>query len=152
MALIDSLSDYYIFVHNNIFLPSKLIDVLIFLRLCHEKAHEWNQNIYASFNRFIEGGFYPQLRRWFEARYENKTKFKCKPVFQKWYSVKYELIFQHGVGQIIHLAMPSAIHDQICFRHISHLIPAWISNYMPRKVFDEITYPFLNFNGCTVEV
>ena len=31
-------------------------------------------------------------------------------------------------------------------------IPAWISNYMTRKVWDEITYPFLNFNGCTVEV
>ena len=24
------------------------------------------------------------------------------------------------------------------------LIPAWIDNYMPRKVWDEITYPFLN--------
>ena len=23
---------------------------------------------------------------------------------------------------------------------------------MPSKVWDEITYPFLNFNGCTVEV
>ena len=32
------------------------------------------------------------------------------------------------------------------------LIPAWISNHMPSKVWDEITYPFLNFNGCTVEV
>ena len=31
-------------------------------------------------------------------------------------------------------------------------ISAWISNYMPGKVWDEITYPFLNFNGCTVEV
>ena len=29
------------------------------------------------------------------------------------------------------------------------LTPAWISNHMPRKV--EITYPFPNFNGCTVE-
>ena len=28
------------------------------------------------------------------------------------------------------------------------LIPAWISNYMANKVWDEITYPFLNFNGC----
>ena len=25
-------------------------------------------------------------------------------------------------------------------------IPAWISNYMPRKVCDESTYPFPNFN------
>ena len=32
------------------------------------------------------------------------------------------------------------------------LIPAWISNYMPSNVWDEITYPFLNFNGATVEV
>ena len=23
---------------------------------------------------------------------------------------------------------------------------------IPSKLFDEITYPFLNFNGCTVEV
>ena len=28
----------------------------------------------------------------------------------------------------------------------------WISNYIHYKVWDEITYPFLNFNGCTVEV
>ena len=27
-----------------------------------------------------------------------------------------------------------------------------MDKYMPRKVWGEITYPFLNFNGCTVEV
>ena len=35
------------------------------------------------------------------------------------------------------------------------LVPAvieWKSNHMPSKVWDEITYPFLNFNGCTIEV
>ena len=32
------------------------------------------------------------------------------------------------------------------------LIPAWISNHTPSKVRDEITYPFLNFDDCTVEV
>ena len=31
-------------------------------------------------------------------------------------------------------------------------IPAWISNYFHYKVWDKITYPFLNFNGATVEV
>ena len=31
-------------------------------------------------------------------------------------------------------------------------IPAWISNYIYYKVWDEIAYPFLNFNGATVEV
>ena len=30
------------------------------------------------------------------------------------------------------------------------LIPAWISNHMHYKVWDEITYPFLNFNGATM--
>ena len=30
--------------------------------------------------------------------------------------------------------------------------PAWISNYVPRKMWDEITYPSLNFNGCTVGI
>ena len=28
---------------------------------------------------------------------------------------------------------------------------AWISNYIHYKVWDEITYPFLNFNGVTAE-
>ena len=32
------------------------------------------------------------------------------------------------------------------------LTPVWISNHMPSKVWDEIPYPFANFNGCTVEV
>ena len=31
-----------------------------------------------------------------------------------------------------------------------NLIPAWISNYIHYKEWDEITYPFLNFNGCTL--
>ena len=32
------------------------------------------------------------------------------------------------------------------------LISAWISNHIPSKVWDEITYPFLNLNGATVEL
>ena len=36
-------------------------------------------------------------------------------------------------------------------QHGLTLIPAWISNYIHYKVWDEITYPFLNFNGATVE-
>ena len=30
------------------------------------------------------------------------------------------------------------------------LIPAWIINHMLRKVWDEINYPFIKFNGCTI--
>ena len=32
------------------------------------------------------------------------------------------------------------------------LIPAWISNYIQFKVWDEITYPFPNFSGAAIEV
>ena len=32
------------------------------------------------------------------------------------------------------------------------LIPAWICNHIHYKMWDEINYPFLNFNGATVEV
>ena len=32
------------------------------------------------------------------------------------------------------------------------VIPAWISNHMPSKVWDEIIFPLSNFNGCTVDV
>ena len=31
-------------------------------------------------------------------------------------------------------------------------IPTCIRNHMPNKMRDEITYPFPNFNSCTVEV
>ena len=38
------------------------------------------------------------------------------------------------------------------YQHGLILIPAWISNYLPNKVWDEINYPFPNFKGCTIEV
>ena len=38
------------------------------------------------------------------------------------------------------------------YQHGLTLIPAWICNHIYHKVWDEITYPFLNFNGATVEV
>ena len=34
--------------------------------------------------------------------------------------------------------------------HISTLIPAWINDRMPSKVWDEILNPFPNLNNCTV--
>ena len=30
--------------------------------------------------------------------------------------------------------------------------PSWLTNHMSSKVWDEITYPFLNFNSAIVEV
>ena len=36
--------------------------------------------------------------------------------------------------------------------NMSPLIPPWIRKHMPSNVWDEIIYPFPNFNGATVEV
>ena len=38
------------------------------------------------------------------------------------------------------------------YKHGLTLIPAWISDHILSKVWDEIIYPFSNFNDCTVEV
>ena len=38
------------------------------------------------------------------------------------------------------------------YSHGLALIPTWISNYTHYKMWDEITNPFPNFNGATVEV
>ena len=35
---------------------------------------------------------------------------------------------------------------------LGYTVPAWIGYHMPSKVWDELTYSFLNFNGCTVGV
>ena len=45
------------------------------------------------------------------------------------------------------------LHPRAPFTNIGWtLIPARISDHIPSKVWDEITYPFPNFNGCSVEV
>ena len=38
------------------------------------------------------------------------------------------------------------------YEHGLTFIPAWISNYIHYEMWDEITYPFLNVNGATVEI
>ena len=38
------------------------------------------------------------------------------------------------------------------YHHGLTLIPSWVSNYTPNKVWDEITFQFPNFDGRTVEV
>ena len=47
--------------------------------------------------------------------------------------------------------LPTAAKAHFYYHGLT-LIPAWISNYMPGKVWDGIIHPILNFNGCTVEV
>ena len=44
------------------------------------------------------------------------------------------------------------VFDVVGYEYTFALIPAWINNPVPRKVWDDITYPFQNFSGYTVEV
>ena len=64
---------------------------------------------------------------------------------------------------ICHLTWPwwSQVGCGLCTYHCvfiimvssqSNKLPAWISNHMPSKVWDQITYPFPNFNSWAVEV
>ena len=63
--------------------------------------------------------------------------------------VSYECVHLHAAMQsspIIH----TFIYTRTPFyKHGLTVISAWISNYIHYKLWDEITYPFLNFNGCT---
>ena len=38
------------------------------------------------------------------------------------------------------------------YQHGLTLIPVWIINYTHYNMWDEIAYPFINFNGATVKV
>ena len=58
-----------------------------------------------------------------------------------------------------HMLFVDMLYVEICkvvgtwcpfYKYSLTLIPARISNYIHFKVWDEITHPFLNFNGCTV--
>ena len=55
-----------------------------------------------------------------------------------------QLIVQQGPVCLLMACCPFYQHDLT-------LIPAWTNNRTHYNVWDEITYPFLNFNGATVE-
>ena len=51
------------------------------------------------------------------------------------------VVLTHHVGGLLQYRIPSETTTG-----------SWISNHMTNKVWDEITYPFPNFNGAAVEV
>ena len=42
--------------------------------------------------------------------------------------------------------------NNVTCTHWLWIRPVWVRNQMLSKAYDEITYPILNFNGCTIEV
>ena len=66
-----------------------------------------------------------------------------------WFPISFRWSTFKRTGQVSRNIMPLRV-----YKHLdgSTLIPAWISNHMPSKVWDGITHPFLNLNDCAVEV
>ena len=62
-------------------------------------------------------------------------------------------ICPHGDAAALKGMQPSQLMTRGHFySHGLTLIQTWISNHIHCDMCDEITYPFLNFNGATIEV
>ena len=70
--------------------------------------------------------------------------------------------YMHIIHNRTPLSCMSCLLVSSCFMNVAFIftskslcgltISTWISNHMPSKVWGEITYPFPNLNGFTVEV
>ena len=73
------------------------------------------------------------------------------PVMQKMFPFD-DVVINHSFADANWSVDDDVMAWKYFYWHGLTLIPAWISNYIHYNVWDEITYQFLNFNGCTVEV
>ena len=76
-----------------------------------------------------------------------------------WYCCtrKYNFSRNHYLWRSFHLDHSGISLQFNSFRDYFHyhgltLIPAWICNHMLSKMWDDITYPFSNFNGANIEI
>ena len=76
----------------------------------------------------------------------------CRPIYPKGTEKTNKCI--HLDFNTFYLVVDRLKHNTCSpfYKHGLTLIPAWIINYIHNKVWNEITYPFLNFNRCTAEV
>ena len=64
---------------------------------------------------------------------------------------KFPTIFRFGPNIIYKICINVNSWNPL-YQHGLIFIPPRINHHMPCKVWDEITYPITNFNGCTVDV
>ena len=80
----------------------------------------------------------------------------CWGTLLYWIPVVSYYLFLDVVEIVIHsycwLYVPRSDISTPFYENGLTLIPAWICNHIHYKVWDESTYPFLNFNGATIEV
>ena len=84
---------------------------------------------------------------------ENICVFQCgdrksRVSFRKYSLSFYDFIHNHFM--LINVYKNPLRWPRTYYLYRLSLIPAWISNYIQHKVWDEITWPFPNFNGGTV--
>ena len=84
---------------------------------------------------------------WFETPSRSLWRQRNDPIVHIWVQIMLCLMWNGNLTCILWLSFRGPL-----YQHGLTLIPAWISNYIPRKVWCEITYPFINFNGCIVDV
>ena len=131
------------------FVVSQITDNAI---VCLTAWSEWHQRKFSSWalQAFGKGNHrgshkWPAMRKAFPCYYiiiitrRRAQEGRTLPRLLSWCCVKSCLMF-------------SSFERIQCYQIGLTLIPAWLSNYIHCKVWDEITYLFLNFNGATVEV
>ena len=73
---------------------------------------------------------------------------KFRYIVWNWWSASRPWLIKIGLVE----QWNSGIDNKLTHKHGLTVIPAWINNYIHYKLWDGITYPFVNFNGATVEV
>ena len=59
---------------------------------------------------------------------------------------KLDILLPFDISQTPVVTVRTTVSRGIYYHELT-IIPAWISNHMSNKVFDEFTYPFPKFNG-----
>ena len=123
-------------------------------------AHSITVAVDGIWNLIINGYVHKEAELWFNMKMSyqfNQFLYRLGSIF----------ILNQGPGLVLYaICEPKQFRNMInymtiCMFNYKSMIPVapfyWhgiplISNYFYHKVWDEITYHFLNFNGCTVEV
>ena len=97
-------------------------------------SYLWSYGIWVSYNTMPENINKPYFAD------DNSNLFFVSEKKLYWLKIHWELFLSSSNGLVPNWGP--------FYWHGLFLIPAWISNHMPSKVWGEISYPFANFNGC----
>ena len=128
----------------------------IFLQGCCEGISSFMAKYPYQWMSEMHGRYWPGQTAWQEVLSEclkflvvtrdmHKNLWKCPSTIDM-----INQLWSHEISLLFVRNVFMAILRDMCghfYWHGSSLIPGWISNYMPSKVWDEITYQFQNFGN-----